>query len=101
MIFVYNSPKKNCYNTKIYIVTREERMEFHTTKTHSQWQNKAESVIIIIKGKYMRRRVHKNLLKIIWYFVMILEDDIYYHTAGKDGHLALECLTGDTIYISE
>ena len=32
---------------------------------------------------------------------MVWEADIYSRTAGKDGRLPLERLTGDTIYISE
>ena len=76
-------------------------MDVHTTEPHYPWENKAESVIKIIKGKAKRIRVQRNIPKRVWDFDMVLEADIYYRTAGKDGHPALELLTGDTIDISE
>ena len=76
-------------------------MEVRTTEPYFPWQNKAENVIKIIKGKSKRRRVQRNILKRVWDFVMVYEAEIYSRTAGKDGRPALEQLTGDTIYISE
>ena len=76
-------------------------MDVRTTDPHSPWKNKAESVINIMKRKYKRRRVQRNIPKRVWDFVMVWEAEIYSHTAGKDGGLSLERLTGDTIDISE
>ena len=82
-------------------VARMERIEVQTTETYSLWQNKAESVIKTIKGKAKRRRVQRNITNMVWDFGMVWEVDIYYQTAGKDVHPALERLTGDKIDISE
>ena len=59
-------------------------MEVQTTEPYSPWQNKAESVIKIIKGKAKIRRVQRNIHKRVWYFGMVCEAEIYYRTAGKD-----------------
>ena len=42
------------------------RMEVRTAEPFSPWQNKAESVIKIIKGKAKRRRVQSNIPKRVW-----------------------------------
>ena len=65
------------------------RMEVRTTETYSPWQNKAEIVIKIIKGKDKIRRVQRNISKRIWDFVIVWEADIYSRTAGKDGRPSL------------
>ena len=64
-------------------------------------KNITKTFIKIIQVKANRRRVQGNIHKRVWGFVMIWEADIYSRTAGKDGHPALERLTGDTIDISE
>ena len=76
-------------------------MHVRTTKPHTPWQNKAEILINIIKGKYKRRIVQINIPKKVWEFGMVWETEIYYHTTVKDRCPALEHLTGDTIDISE
>ena len=65
------------------------RMEVRTAEPFSPWQNKAESVIKIIKGKAKRRRVHRNIPKRVRNFDMFWEADIYSHITGKDGRPAL------------
>ena len=82
-------------------VARLARMEVQTTEPHSPWENITESVIKIIKGRFKRRRVQRNIPKRVWDFVMVWEAEIYSCTEGKDGVLSLERLTGDTIDISE
>ena len=72
-----------------------------TNDPHFPWENKAKSVIKIIEGGGNRRRVQRNIPKRVWDFGMVWESEIYYHTAGKSGHPALEHLIGDTIDISE
>ena len=76
-------------------------MEFHTDKPKYQWKNMAESVTKAIKGKYKIRIVQRNRSNRVQYFIMVWEDEIYYHTSGKYGIPYLERLTGDTIDISE
>ena len=56
---------------------------------------------MMMKGKAKRRRFHMNKLKRVWDFGIVWEEDIYFHTAGKDGCPDLEQLTGDTIDISQ
>ena len=82
-------------------VAKLARMEFRTTEPYSPWQNKAKSVIKIIKGKSKRIKVQRNISKRFWDFGLVLESDIYSWTAGKDGRPYLEQLTGDSIDISK
>ena len=84
-IFMENAPGKTGYNTEIQRVARLTRMEVQTTEPYSPWQNKAESVIKIIKGKAKLRRVQRNINKRIWEFGMVWEAEIYYRTSVKDG----------------
>ena len=100
-IFMDNAPKQTGYNTEMQRVERLARMEVRTTDPYSPWQNKAESVIKIIKVKAKRIIVQKNITKRVWYFGMVSEAEIYSPTAGKDVLPDLERLTGDTIDISE
>ena len=46
-------------------------MEAQTTEPYSQWQNKSESVIKIIKGKARRIRVNRDIIKRVWDFGMV------------------------------
>ena len=71
-------------------VARLERVEVRTTEPYSQWQNKAESVINIIKVKSKIGRVQINIPKRVWDFVMVKETEKYSCTAGKDGRQDLE-----------
>ena len=48
-IFMDNATRHNGYNKEIQRVTRLARMEVRTTKPYSPWENKAESVINIIR----------------------------------------------------
>ena len=98
-IFMENAPYQTGYNTEIQRVARLARMEVLTTEPYYPWQNKAESVIKIIKGKAKRRRVKRNISKRVYDFGMLRELEIYYRTTGKDGCPPLERLTGDTIDI--
>ena len=82
-------------------VARLARMEVQNTEPYSPWENKAEIVIKIIKGKAKRRIFQSNMSKRVWDFGMVCEAEIYSRTAGKDGRTSLERLTGDTIEISE
>ena len=100
-IFMDNAPKQTSYNTEMQRVERLARMEVRTTEPYYPWQNKAESVIKIIKVKAKRIIVQKNITKRVWYFGMVSEAETYSLTAGKDGLPDLERLTGDTIDISE
>ena len=70
-------------------------------KPHTPWQNKAEILINIIKGRYKRIIVQINIPKRVWDFGMFWEAEIYSLTAVKDGRPSLERLTGDIIDISE
>ena len=96
-----NAPGKTSYNTEMKRVARLEIMEVRTTEPYYPWQNKAESVIKIIKGKAKSRIFQRNIPKRVWDLGTVWEADIYYRTAGKDGCPALERLTGDMIDISE
>ena len=100
-IFMDNAPEQTGYNTEMQRVARLTRMEFQTTEPYSTLQNKAESINKIIKGKARRRRVQRNITKRVREFGMVWKADIYYRTAGKDGHPDLERSTGDKIDISE
>ena len=84
-----NTPKQTGYNTEMQIVTRLEIMKVQTNESYSPWQNKAETVIKIIKGKSKRIRVQRNIPKRVWDFSMVWEADIYYCTVGKYGLPAL------------
>jgi hypothetical protein len=72
-----------------------------TTEPYSPWQNKAENVIGIIKGKAKRRRIRRRVPKRCWDFGLVWEAEIYCRTAGKDERTALERVTGDSTDISE
>ena len=87
-----NSPAQTGYNTEMKILARLSIMEFRTTEPHSPWQNKAESVINIIKGKSKRIRIQRNIPKRVFDFGIFWEAEIYYHTSDKDGRPALELL---------
>ena len=63
--------------------------------------NIAESFINIIKGRFKRRRVQRNIPKRVWDFGMVWEEEIYSRTTGKDRRPSLERLIGDTIDIYE
>ena len=53
------------------IVVRPARMEVRTTDPYSPWQNKAESVIKIMKGKSKRKIFQRNIPKKVWDFGMV------------------------------
>ena len=89
-IFLENAPEQTVYNKEMQRMARLTRMEVQTTEPYSLWQNKAESVIKIIKGKANRRRFQKNTPKWVWYFGMVYEADIYSRTAFKDECQSLE-----------
>ena len=84
-IFMDNATRNTVYNTEIHRVTGLERMEVQTTEPYSPWQNKAENVIKIIKGKAKIRRFQRNIHKRVWYFGMVWEAEIYHRTVGNDG----------------
>ena len=84
-IFMDNAPREIGYNTETKRVARLAIMEVKTNEPYSTWQNKAESVIKIIRGKSKMRRVQRNIKKRIWDFGMVWEAEIYSHTAVKDG----------------
>ena len=100
-IFMDNATGQTGYNKDMQIMAILTRMEVRTTEPYSLWQNKAGICIKMIKGKAKIRRFQRNIPKRVWYFSMVWEADIYYRTAGKDGHPTLERLTGDMIDISE
>ena len=56
---------------------------------------------MIIKRNTNRKRFQRTIPKRVWDLGMVWESEIYSCTSGKDGHPALERLTGDKIYISE
>ena len=58
-------------------------------------------MIKIVKSKSERRIIWRRVPKIIWYFSLVLEAEIYSRTAVKCGQNPMEILTGDTIDISE
>ena len=58
-------------------------MDVRTNGTQYKCQNKADSVIKIIKGKSKRRRVQRNIPKRVWDFGTVREYYIYYLTAGN------------------
>ena len=64
-------------------VARLEIMEVLTTEPYSPWQNKAESVIKIMKGKGRSPTFQRNIPKRVWDLGMVWEEAIYYRTAGK------------------
>ena len=70
-IFMDNAPKQTSYNTEMQRVERLARMEVRTTEPYYPWQNKAESVNNILKGKANRRRVQRNIPKRVWDFRMV------------------------------
>ena len=84
-----NSPGWTGYNTETQRLAREARMDIRTTDSYYPWENKAESVIITIKGKYKRRRLQRNIPKRVWEFGMVWEAEIHSCTAGKYGGPAL------------
>ena len=45
--------------------------EVRTTEPYFPWQNKAEIVIKIIRGKAKRIRVQRNITKRVWGFGMV------------------------------
>ena len=100
-ILMDNAPGQTGYNKKIHRVSRLAIIDVKITKPHYPWKNNPESVIHIVKGKYNRRRVHKNITKRVQDFGIVWEYEIYPRTVGKDGRPPLEHLAGDTIEISE
>ena len=73
-------------------------MYVHSADPQYPWQNKAESVIKIIKGKSKRMRVQRNTLNMVCDFWMVWEADIYYQNTVNDGWSWLERLTGDGVF---
>ena len=59
-------------------------IDYRTTEPYSPWQNKAENIIGIIKGKAKRRRCRRRVPRRCWDFGIVWEAEIYCRTAGKD-----------------
>ena len=70
-IFMDNAPEKTGYNTEMHRLEILERMEVQTSEPYSPWQNKAESIIKIIKGKSKRRIFQRKIPKRVWDFGMV------------------------------
>lgn len=88
-------------NSDFSKVVRNCRIDARNTEPYSPWQNKAEGMIGIIKGKAKRRRIRRNVPQRVWDFGLVWESEIYSRTASKDGRTPFERITGDTIDISE
>ena len=58
-------------------------------------------MIKILKNKANSRRLRRRAPKLIWYFGLVWEAEIYSCTYEKYGRTPMEILTGDTIDISE
>ena len=80
---------------------REFRFEWINSEPCSPWQNCADNLIGIIKGKWKLRTVRRRTPKNYWSFGLVWEADIYSHTSYKGGTTGMELITGDTIDISE
>ena len=76
-IFMDNAPNQTGYNIEMQRVARLARMEVRTTEPYFPWQNKAKSVIKIIKGKSKRIKVQRNISKRVWDFGMVWGAEIY------------------------
>ena len=70
-ILMDNAPGQTGYNTEIQRVSILSGTEVQTTEPYSPWQNKAESVIKIIRGNSKGIRVQSNISKRVWDFVMV------------------------------
>ena len=57
------------------IVAKPERMEFHTTKRHYQWQNESKSVIYIIREVQEKNSSEKYTQEglVIWHGLVKLD----------------------------
>ena len=64
-ILMDNAPEQTGYNTEMQRVARLARMEARTTETYYPWRKKSKSVIKIIKGRAKRRRVQRNIPKMV------------------------------------
>ena len=80
---------------------REFGINWINSEPYSPWQNCAENLIGLIKGKWKRGTVRWIIQKNCWSFVLVWEPDIYSCTSYKDGTTGMELITSDTIDIIE
>ena len=60
-LFMDNAHTHTGYNTEIKLISIQGSMDCHTTDPYYGWQNKAESMIIILIGQSKRVRVQRNI----------------------------------------
>ena len=58
-------------------------------------------MIKILMGKSKHQRIRRIVPKLVWYLVLVWEEEIYSHKAVKYGITLMGRLTGGTVDISE
>jgi hypothetical protein len=87
--------------TKFHESVRHYRINDHTIEPYSPWQNRAETGIRILKSKWKRMMMKRQVPLRLWDFALVWISQVYTRTATKGGRTGFEIITGDTPDISE
>ncbi|GFH48949.1 hypothetical protein CTEN210_05425 [Chaetoceros tenuissimus] len=96
-----NSKEQTAYGSDFMKILRKWRTSSRSIEPYSPWQNLAENVIGILKSKWKRRMVRRNVPAKVWDFGLVWEAEIYTRTAKPGGRTGIEAVTGETPDISE
>lgn len=87
--------------TRFHESIRHYRINDHVIEPYSPWQNRAESGIRILKSKWKRMMIKRQVPKRLWDFALVWICQVYSRSATKSGRTGYEIITGDTPDISE
>ncbi|GFH55424.1 hypothetical protein CTEN210_11900 [Chaetoceros tenuissimus] len=96
-----NSKEQTAYGSDFMKILCKWRTSSRSIEPYSPWQNLAENVIGILKSKWKRRMVRRNVPAKVWDFGLVWEAEIYTRTAKPGGRTGIEAVTGETQDISE
>ena len=96
-----NSKEQTSPGTQFMKLLRKWRTIPRSIEPYSPWQNLSENVIGILKSKWKKRMVRRNVPAKVWDFGLVWESEIYSRTAKPGARTGIEVLTGETPDISE
>ncbi|GFH62123.1 hypothetical protein CTEN210_18599 [Chaetoceros tenuissimus] len=85
-----NSKEQTAYGSDFMKILRKWRTSSRSIEPYSPWQNLAENVIGILKSKWKRRMVQRNVPAKVWDFGLLWEAEIYTRTAKPGGRTGIE-----------
>lgn len=94
-----NSKEQTKYGTEFMKLLGQWRTISRSIELLSPWQHLAENVIGILKSKWKRRMVQRNVPASLWDFGFVWEAEIYSCTAKPKGRTGIE--VNNNITISE